>query len=139
MQTDAVLDGLSAEAFTKVAAALETDKLGGLNALEMYIWLKRAQGLADEMMKTLLPEANAEFEALIAKNPSSKAWQATEFATVTHYSPPGTWVYPKRLVQLESELKSEKEAAKQDGTARRIEPVIDSCKTAAFKVSLQRI
>ena len=139
MQTDDVLAGLTPEAMTKVAAALESPKMGGLTALEMYIWLKRVQGLADELMKNIVADANAEFAALVEKNPTAKAWKATDFATVTNYSPAGTWIYPKRLVMLESELKSAKEEAKQAGTAKRIEPELDLLKSAAFKVQLQRL
>lgn len=139
MELTSALDGLTPEAMVKAADVLSGKDGAQMDALEMYVWLKRVQGLAEAVMKNILPEANAEFQKKVAHDPAAKAWKAAEFATVASYTPAGTWTYPKELVAQEAALKDAKEAAKYTGAAVHTPASVDPAKTAMFKVQLQRI
>ena len=137
MKTKDALNGLKADAVTDVAELLANPE-SKVNALEFYARLKRAAALIDECMKATAPEASIEFTVVAANDPDARAWKVLDFATVTGYTPPATWIYPKAVIQLESQLKVAKEESKADGTARRVESK-SAEQTAAFKVSLLRV
>lgn len=139
MQKDAILNGLAPDAITKVAEILDSPAESELSALELYIWLKRAQALAGELMTNIVAEANDVFGKLAQANPTAKAWQATDFATVARLTPPGSWTYPKELALLEADLKARKEEAKKSGLATHIPASPDPGKSPTFKVQLQQV
>lgn len=140
MKTEDVRKDCKLDAIKKLLELLDKDgELASITPLELYVWLKRAYKLVDTLLKHTVEQANMEFTTLVSKDPTIKEWVVAEFATISNYTPKGTYIYPPEIVACEAELKKNKAVMQKDGRATLVPGVIDPKKDVAFQVSLKQV
>lgn len=90
------------------------------DALTLVVMMKRAEQALEKFKANLSDKANQVFLGMLAADPSKGIWNVGTLATVTKYTPAGTWEYPSNVIAAINNAEREKALAQAHGTARKV-------------------
>lgn len=119
---------------------LADDKTCDEKALDVVAVCKQVEELTDLIKRTLVADANAEYQALCASTPDARQWPilAGE-AVVSKYGAKGVWVYSKELIAEETALKAKMKEEQTSGKAKKLMPKEDPLRIAMYAVTLKQM
>jgi len=105
--------------------------------MDLSVVLRRAESFMEDIRNRIRGEANKQFADLQAVEPNKKQWAVCDgLGVIKSTTPKANWKYPPFIGRLESDLKGQKKAAQEDGTATKAEPTIDPQSSTMFTITL---
>ena len=94
-----------------------------IDPMDLFCQIKRAETFLEDWRRNLTKKANKTFKGLLDDDVTRKEWSWGTIATLTRYTPAGTWAYPKEVTDIEYQLKQARVKAQQSGAAIKTVPL----------------
>jgi hypothetical protein len=101
-----------------------------IDTIKKVVELRKRIAAIEAEIAALIPAANEDFKTL------GQVPAMIDDCLIKRHAPRASWEFPEHIVLDEARLKKDKERAKRDGTAHKVEGTIDPTRTLYFSVTL---